>query len=244
VAAGLLLAALGACSNGNGAGGGNQKLTVFIASSLSGAFTTLESEFEKSHPGVQVVLSPNSSTTLAEQIKAGAPADVIATADQASMQIVQQAGDAAAAPVQFATNTLVIAVPPSNPGHVTGVQSLSGASFITCVTTAPCGAAAQEMLAQAGITAKPKSYEEDAATTLTVVESGNVDAGIVYVTDAKSAAGKVKTIPIPSADNVVNPYYIAAVKGSKQAQLAQEWIALVRSQEGQQVLQKAGFGPA
>lgn len=234
----LVVACLAGCSGDKG----KTKLTVFMASSLSGTFTTLEAQFEKAHPDVDVVLSSNSSTTLAQQITDGAPADVIATADQASITIVSDAGDTASDPVQFATNTLVIAVPPSNPGDVTGIDSLNSASFVMCEVSAPCGAAAQEMLQNAGISAKPKSFEPDVASTLAKIETGDVDAGIVYVTDAKGAAGQVEAISIPSTDNVVNPYFIAAVKGSKQATLAQDWINLVRSAQGQSVLQKAGFG--
>jgi molybdate transport system substrate-binding protein len=235
----LLLSSLASCSGDKG----KTKLTVFMASSLTGTFTTLESRFEKSHPDVDVVLSPGSSTTLAEQItRSRAPADVIATADQASISIVERAGDTAAAPVKFATNTLVIAVPPDNPGHVTGVASLNDASFVMCDTSAPCGAAAQQMLQNAGIHAQPKSFELDVASTLAKVETGDVDAGIVYVTDAKGAGGTVTAIAIPASDNVVNPYFIAAVKGSKESSLAQDWIDLVRSAAGQRVLQKAGFG--
>lgn len=237
-AAAMLAATLAGCSSGSG----KTKLTVFIASSLTPTFTTLEQQFEKAHPDVDVVLSPGSSTTLATQITQGAPADVIATADQQSIQLVVKAGQTAAKPVQFATNTLVIAVPKGNPGNVTGVQSLSTASFVACDPTAPCGIAAAAMLKSAGITAKPKSYEPDVATTLTQVESGQVDAGIVYVTDAKSAGSQVEAVPIPASVNVVNPYYIAAIKGSSQSKLANEWIALVTSQAGLGVLQKAGFG--
>lgn len=245
LAVGLAVTALTACGgDGNGGGGSKTKLTIFLGSSLTGTFTTLESIFEKDHPDVDVVLSPGSSTTLAEQITSGAPADVLATADQASMQIVQQAGDTAKAPVQFASNTLVIAVPPDNPGNVTGPDSLNTAPFVMCEVSAPCGAAGKQMLDNSGVTAKPKSYEPDVATTLTVVESGEVDAGIVYVTDAKGAAGKVKAVQIPSSDNVVNPYFIAGVKGSPNADLAQDWVNLVLSQQGQSVLRKAGFAPA
>lgn len=240
VAGGLLFGSLAACSSDDSSS--KTKLTIFIASSLTPTFTTLEATFEKDHPDVDVILSPGSSTTLAQQITGGAPADVIATADQASMAIVQTAGQTAAAPTQFATNTLVIAVPPDNPGNVTSIDGLNSATYVACDVSAPCGAAAKTMLANAGITAQPKSFEPDVATTLTVIESGDVDAGIVYVTDGVVAGDKVKTITIPAADNVTNPYFIATVKGSKESALAQDWVDLVMSQAGQNVLKEAGFG--
>jgi molybdate transport system substrate-binding protein len=233
----LLLTAVTGCS-----GSDKTKLTIFAASSLTGTFTTLESQFEKDHSNVDVVLSFGSSTTLAEQITGGAPADIIATADEKSISLVKDAGQLTADPAKFATNTLVIAVPAGNPGKVTGVDSLGSASFVACDPSAPCGAAAQEMLANAGITAKPKTYEQDVATTLAQVENGEIDAGIVYVTDAKSAGSRVEAIQIPASDNVTNPYFIAAVEDSEQASLAQDWITLVTGQGGQSVLQEAGFG--
>jgi molybdate transport system substrate-binding protein len=248
MAAGVALTSLVACggsadknSNTNSAAP-TGKLTVFAASSLTGTFTTLKSQFEKAHPGVNVVLSFGSSTTLADQITAGAPADVIATADQASISGPEKAGQLAAKPVEFATNKLIIAVPPNNPGGVTGVSTLNKATFVMCDVSAPCGAAGSQMLKNAGVTAQPKAFFPDVATTLTQVELGEADAGIVYVTDAMGAGSKVKAIPIPASDNVTNPYFIAAVKDSKQAQLAKDWDTLVSSPTGQSVLQKAGFG--
>jgi molybdate transport system substrate-binding protein len=249
MAAGVALTSLIACgSNSNNSNISNTsaaptgKLTVFAASSLTGTFTTLKSQFEKAHPGVNVVLSFGSSTTLADQITAGAPADVIATADQASISGPEKAGQLAAKPVEFATNKLIIAVPPNNPGGVTGVSTLNKATFVMCDVSAPCGAAGSQMLKNAGVTAQPKAFFPDVATTLTQVELGEADAGIVYVTDAMGAGSKVKAIPIPASDNVTNPYFIAAVKDSKQAQLAKDWDTLVSSPTGQSVLQKAGFG--
>ncbi len=235
--AGLLVSGVVGCSDS-----GRTKLTIFAASSLTASFTTLETRFEADHPGVDVVTSFESSTTLAEQVTAGAPADVIATADEKSIGLVKDASQLSTDPTQFATNTLAIAVPPGNPGHVTGVDSLSNVSFVACDPTAPCGAAAATMLANAGVTANPVTYLADVATTLAQVESGEADAGIVYVTDAIAAGSQVDTIDIPAADNVVNPYFIGTVKDAKQASLADEWVALVTGPAGQRVLQKAGFG--
>lgn len=240
VAAGLLFGSLAACSSNSGSG--KTKLTIFIASSLTPTFTTLAAQFEDDHPGVDVVLSPGSSTTLALQITGGAPADVIATADHTSMSIVQKAGDTALAPLEFATNALAIAVPPTNPGNVGSLQDLNHASYVVCDPSAPCGATARTILARAGVTAPPKSLEPDAATTLAVVASGNVDAGIVYVTDGIGAGPKFYTIPIPPNANITTPYFISAVKGSQHSALALNWVEFVKSATGQSVLRRAGFG--
>ena len=237
-AAALVATAVAGCSDDDS----KTKLTIFAASSLTGTFTTLEKQFESDHSDVDVVLSFGSSTTLAEQITAGAPADVIATADEKSIDVVKDAGQLAADPTQFATNTLVIAVPAGNPGDVTGVDSLNTVDFVACDPSAPCGAAAATMLTNAGITAKPKTYEPDVATTLATVETGEVDAGIVYVTDATGAGDKVEAVQIPADDNVTNPYFIATVKDASESSLADQWLALVTGPEGQSVLAEAGFG--
>lgn len=239
VAVGLLCSAV-ACSDD----GDKTKLTIFAASSLTTTFTTLEGQFEEAHPDTDVVLSFGSSTTLAEQITAGAPADVIATADDKSMSVVSDAGQVSTAPAKFATNSLVIAVPAGNPGNVTGVESLSSTDFVMCVATAPCGAAGAEMLQNASVSAQPKSFEPDVASVLTKVELKEADAGVVYVTDAQSAQDKVDAVQITASENVVNSYFIAAVKGSAEASMATAWIDLVQSPSGQSVLSEAGFqGP-
>lgn len=238
------LIGLTACSNDeNTDKGEDAKLTVFAASSLTETFGTLEEAFEKERPEVDVVVSFDSSTTLAEQISQGAPADVIATADQTSMQIVADADQLSAEPVPFASNTLVVVTPRDNPADIQEAGDLQTADFVVCDPSAPCGAASVQILKKAGVTARAKSLEPNVAAVLSKVRLGEADAGLVYVTDAQAAGDEVATIGIPAGGNVVNPYYIAAVKGSPEPDLAEEWISLVSSQAGQRVLQEAGFGP-
>ncbi len=219
-----------------------QKLTVFAASSLTSTFGVLEQAFEKERLNVDVVVSFDSSTTLAEQISQGAPADVIATADQASMQVVADADQLAAEPVPFASNTLVVVTPPDNPADIQDLRDLDTADFVLCDPSAPCGAASAQVLEASNITARAKSLESNVTAVLSKVTLGEADAGLVYVTDARAAGNEVATINIPAGSNVVNPYYIAAVKNSPESELAEEWLALVSSQAGQRVLQAAGFG--
>ncbi|MBA2445488.1 MAG: molybdate ABC transporter substrate-binding protein [Nocardioidaceae bacterium] len=223
--------------------GEDAKLTVFAASSLTQTFGTLEEAFEKERPEVDVVVSFDSSTTLAEQVSQGAPADVIATADQTSMQIVAEAELLSADPAPFASNTLVVVTPADNPAGMQSLGDLDTADFVLCDPAAPCGAASAQILDTANITAPAKSLEPNVAAVLNKVRLGEADAGLVYVTDAQAAGDDVATVNIPAGGNVVNPYYIAAVQGSPEPDLAEEWIALVSSQAGQRVLQEAGFGP-
>lgn len=246
--AGVLLAAVlavtaTACGSGNSSdSSGHTKVVVLAASSLTDTFTTLATAFEKDHPGVKVVTSFGSSTTLAEQVVNGAPADVIATADETSMHIVADKHLLGRDPVPFASNTMIIATPPTNPGQVRSLRDLAGVDFVMCDPSAPCGAAAQKVLAKAGVTAKPRSLEADARSVLSKVTLKEADAGLVYVTDAKAAGDSVHTVAIPPADNTVNAYYIAPIKGSKTGATANQWVSLVTSQAGQRVLRSDGFG--
>lgn len=220
----------------------SQRITIFAAASLTEAFGELEAAYENDHPDVDVVISFGSSTALAEQLDAGAPADVIATADEKSMDLVADAGLLDSQPVPFATNTLALVTPPDDPADVSGLDDLDRAVFVACDPSAPCGAAAEKVLSASGVSAEPASYEADVKAVLTKVALGEADAGLVYVTDAQAAGDRVRSLEIPSRDNVVNPYLIGAVEGSPQAAAAADWIELVTSPTGQRVLREAGFG--
>src|SRR6478609_9424309 len=128
--------------------------TVFAAASLTDTFTELGKEFETEHAGTKVTFSFGSSATLATQINQGAPAGVFAAASSATMKTVTDAGNNASDPVTFVTNTLEIAVPKGNPGHVTGLKDFADASkkIALCAPEVPCGAAAKQVFALAGIT--------------------------------------------------------------------------------------------
>jgi molybdate transport system substrate-binding protein len=247
VGAALLASALASCGGDDGSGDsgpGSGTLVVFAASSLTNPFGELETAFENDHDGVDVQMSFDSSTTVAEQItESAAPADVLATADQKSMQILVSAGKNAEDPVSFSSNTMAVVTPPDNPAGVKNLADLADTDFVLCDPSVPCGAVADEILANAGINAKPVSLEDKVTSVLSKVELGEADAGMVYVSDAQGAGDKVQTIDIPDDVNVVTPYFISAVKDSDNAELAQEWIDLVISQAGLGVLEDAGFGP-
>jgi len=231
------------CGSGNSADGRHTRLVVLAASSLTDTFTALEAAFEKDHPTVDVVISFGSSTTLAEQVVNGAPGDVIATADDTSMRLVADKHLLEHDPVPFASNTMIIATPAGNPAAVHSASDLAGVDFVMCDPSAPCGAAAQQVLDKAEVAAQPRSLEADARSVLSKVTLGEADAGLVYVTDALAAGDAVSTVPIARSDNAVNAYYIAAVKDSPVSAVANQWLSLVTSQAGQRLLRSAGFGP-
>jgi molybdate transport system substrate-binding protein len=237
--AGILVTALAGCSDDEE----TTELTVLAASSLTNAFDQLEETYESEHSDVDVKLSYDSSAILAEQVISGAPADVLATADTVTMQDVIDADLVDGEPTVFVQNTLVIATPPDNPAGIQDVADLTDAAVAVCVPEAPCGNASQELLHLNGVDLDPATEEDNVSSVLTKVTSGEVDAGLVYVTDAQSAGDEVHTVEIANSDQVINDYPIALLTDSENPEAAQDWIDLVLSPEGQDVLAEWGFRP-
>ncbi|GAA5151565.1 molybdate ABC transporter substrate-binding protein [Amycolatopsis dongchuanensis] len=234
----------GSGSNSNNSGAGPRTLTVFAAASLTESFNALKTEFEASHPGVTVKYSFGGSSSLVQQLTNGAKADVFASADQTNMDKAVQGGVIDGAPTVFATNKLTIAVAPGNPKGLKAFADLAGAGLkvVVCAPQVPCGSAAQKVEKATGVTLKPVSEEQDVKQVLTKVESGDADAGLVYVTDAATAQGKVAQVDFPEAAQAVNNYPIAVVKGAPQSDLAKEFEQFVLGAQGRQQLAKVGFG--
>ena len=242
-----LAAGLAACGAGAGNGGGDERtLTVFAAASLQKPFEAIAERFEEDNPGVDVVLSFDGSQSLVDQLGAGAPADVLATADARTMSRAEDAGTVRV-PQEFATNTLTLIVPAGNPAGVTGLDSsLDGAKLVVCAPEVPCGAATEQLEANAGVELAPVSEESKVSDVRGKVESGQADAGIVYRTDAAEAGDRVEDIDIAGADEVVNAYPIAVTAdagadGQRFAD-AETWIRAVTSDWGRKILADAGFG--
>ena len=145
--------------------------------------------------------------------------------------------------MDFATNTLEIAVPPDNPAGVTSFADLSkpGVKLVVCAPQVPCGAAAQKIETATSTTLEPVSEENAVTDVLGKVTSGEADAGLVYVTDVKGAGDTVKGIPFDESKEAVNTYPIAALAASKDVALAGQFVQLVTGTEGQRVLADAGF---
>ncbi|MBO3734663.1 molybdate ABC transporter substrate-binding protein [Glycomyces niveus] len=236
-AAALALAPLAACGNGAEADTGGT-VTVFAAASLTEAFTEIGAQFEAEHDGVKVEFNFAGSSDLAAQITEGAPADVFASADESNMDKVVEAG-AAAEPETFALNQLVIAVPEGNPDGVTGLGDLAGLDFAACATEVPCGSAAQTALDGTGLT--PVTYEADVKSTLQRLLLGEVDAALVYRTDAIAAGTDVDGIEFPESAAALNTYPIAALEDAPNPELAAAFAAHVLSDDAQSVLETAGF---
>ncbi len=232
--------------SGSGSAALSGDLTVFAAASLTGTFTEIGQNFQTAHPGTKVTFSFGSSATLATQINQGAPAGVFAAASAATMKTVTDAGNNASTPVTFATNTLEIAVPKGNPGHITGLKDFADESkkIALCAPEVPCGAAAKQVFAEAGITPKPDTLESDVKATLQKVQLGEVDAALVYKTDVIAAGDKVEGITFPEAAKVVNNYPIATLKAASSPELAQAFVDYVVSPDGRAGAHQGRIWPA
>jgi molybdate transport system substrate-binding protein len=218
-------------------------ITVFAAASLTDAFDEVGTAFEEANPDVDVEFNYGPSSGLREQILAGAPADVFASANTSNMEQVVEGG-AAEGPQDFVTNILQIVVPAGNEAGVRGLDDFANADLLIglCAEDVPCGEFGREVLANAGVTASIDTNEADVRALLTKVEAGELDAGIVYVTDVIAAGDLVEGIDIPADDNVTATYPIASLTESGNAEVADAFVEFVLSDDGQEILTSFGFG--
>ena len=237
----MVVAALAGCGSSETAPG--ESITVFAAASLQKTFTEIGEQFRTDNPGSSVDFNFAGSSDLVTQLTQGAAADVFASADTKNMDKAAQAGLLAGDPVNFASNTLVIAVAPGNPKQITTFADMNrpGLNVVVSAPQVPCGSAAQRIEDSTGVQLRPVSEESSVTDVLNKVTSGQADAGLVYVTDALGAGDKVTTVKFAEAAGVVNTYPIAVLKGAPQAELAQKFVDFVTGEAGQKVLSHAGF---
>jgi molybdate transport system substrate-binding protein len=215
---------------------GSSQLTVFAAASLTSVFPKIDKAPRYTFAG---------SDMLATQIAQGAPADVFAAASPKQPEALFATG-LVAKPVVFASNRLVLIVPKGNPAHITKVSDIAkkGVKLVIGDATVPIGAYTRTVLGKLHLTGalkNVKSNETDVKAVLAKVELGEADAGFVYVTDALTGKGKIRSIVIPAKGQPVVKYEIAVVKASSNQAGAKGFVAEVLSARGQAVLKAAGF---
>ncbi len=242
----VVLAAAGCGSNqlsADESSAAPQTLTVFAAASLKSTFTEIGDQFKASHPGVTVTFSFAGSSDLVTQIQGGAPADVFASADTKNMDKLTADKLVDRTPVNFASNTMEIAVPPDNPAKVASLQDLTkpDVKLVVCAPEVPCGSATQKIETASGVDLKPVSEEASVTDVLNKVITKEANAGMVYVTDVKGAGDKVKGVTFPESKEAVNVYPIATLAASKNKDVAKQFVDAVTGGEGQKVLADAGF---
>ncbi|MGZ5299408.1 MAG: molybdate ABC transporter substrate-binding protein [Actinomycetota bacterium] len=250
--------ALVACSSNNdgssgdttgGASGETTELTVFAASSLTGAMTQVGSDFEAVNPGTTVTFNFGSSSDLASAIASEGTADVFASASGTYMDDVS-ATVGVSGRADFVRNELVIITPPDNPASITSLEDLAepGVQIVLAAEGVPVGDYARQTLKSAKLTdavlANVVSNEEDDASVVAKITAGEADAAIVYVSDVTSAvAPQVASVEIPDDVNVIATYPIAVMSTSSHADLARKFVTYVTGSEGEATLADFGFLP-
>ncbi|WP_455354126.1 molybdate ABC transporter substrate-binding protein [Streptomyces sp. SYSU K217416] len=248
-----LLVPLTACGSGNddkkdaGAKTGESatgtpkaELTVLAAASLTDVFKTAGAAYEKSHPGTKITFSFAGSQELAAQVRQGAPADALVTADTKTMDALK---DDTGAPTIIAKNRLVIATGEGNPQKIDGLKDLADTKLkvVLAAPEVPVGRYSQKILDAQKITVKPVSQEPNVRAVLSKVELGEADAGLVYRTDAATVTDKVDAVEIPDAQNAIAEYPAATLKTSKNSAAAEAFVTWLSSPEAQKIFQDADF---
>jgi molybdate transport system substrate-binding protein len=218
-------------------------IMVFAAVPLKPAFTLLAGKIQTDNPGATVDFDFATSSQLANKLAQGAAADIFASADNAQMDTVVKAGLTGSDPVNFATNTLVIVTAPGDPKQIHSFADLAkpGITVAVCQSPMPCGVATQRIEDNTGVQLSSASEESTVSAVLSKVSSGEADAGLVYLTDARKAGGVINTVDFPESAGAVNVYPIAILKHASQPALAQKFVNLVTSPTGEKVLNQAGF---
>lgn len=220
-----------------------EPLVVFAAASLSEVFEALEGPYHMSDPA-PVRFQFAASSTLVVQIEAGALADVVATADERTMQRLARARRVVD-PQLFARGELVIAVEPGNPHGIRGLADLARPDLVVVLAApeVPAGRYAREVLRRAGIAVTPRSLEANVSAVLARVMLGEADAGLVYASDVVAAGDRAQGIPFPEAETLSVAYWVAPLADSRRAFAARQWIDLLLSEDGRAALRAAGFSP-
>jgi molybdate transport system substrate-binding protein len=241
----IAVAACGSAAPAPGASpeGVSGNVSVFAAASLTESFTQIGKDFEVANPGAKVTFNFAGSSQLATQINQGAPADLFAAASPATMKTVTDAGNGEGTPITFVRNQLVIAVPKGNPKAIKGLADLTAAGLkvALCAEQVPCGAAAKTALDAAKVSLTPVTLEQDVKGGLSKVKLGEVDAALVYRTDAKAAASDVDGVEFAESAGAINDYPIVMLKGAPNRAGAAAFLAYLRSDQGEAVLVRAGF---
>ncbi len=227
----LLLLVLAGCSTAS-----DEAVTVSAAASLADAFAEVADAAETATPGLEVELNVAGSATLVEQLLGGAPVDVLATADEASMARAVDAG-AVSAPTAFATNQLVVAWPADGPTRV--ADDLADPTLLVglCAPQVPCGAAARTALDALGVSPAPDTEDGDVRTLLGRLAQGELDVGVVYATDLTASDGAVSGTPLADATTTL----VVATTPSA-APGAAAFVEFLRSPAGAAILRTHGFG--
>jgi molybdate transport system substrate-binding protein len=213
------------------------QITVYAAASLTNVFPAIDRNEKYSFGG---------SNALAAQITQGAPADVFASANM-TLPNQLHANGLCSKPIAFTRNRLVIVVPKTNPAHIRNIYDLTkpGVTIDIAGSGVPVGNYTLQILKNMNLTSavlkNVVSQETDVREVLAKVALGEVDAGFVYSTDAKTVPGKVLVIKVPAWAQPKVQYGICVVSHSAHKSAAKSFVKRVLSKAGQRKLHKYGF---
>ena len=236
---------------------GDGTLTIFAAASLAEAFTEIAEEYKVINPNSEIAINFAGSQQLAQQLSQGASADLFASADYQQLENVINSGRVAGGTeLPFIHNQLAIVLPADNPGGILEFKDLEmpGIQLILADAAVPAGRYSQEMFDRAGehgefgdqfkgnVLENVVSYEENVRAVLTKIILGEADAGIVYLSDFIGAREEnIKMVSIPDEVNITASYHIAPLMDSSKKQRGMNFIELVLSPSGQEILEQHGF---
>jgi molybdate transport system substrate-binding protein len=205
-------------------------INVFAASSLTESYTILGKKFEKAHSGIKVNFSFLASSTLATQIKAGAPADIFVSASEVDMKGIAIGQD-------YLVNRVVLGV--SNNSSISKITDLNGKiTWIQCAHEVPCGAAADSALVGEGVKSKPVSFEPKVSSAVAKLLAGEVDAAIIYKTDVLANSKKLKAIEFANPEAASTTYQITQLKKNYWASTFMNYL---QSRSSLKLLKSKGF---
>ena len=213
------------------------EVVVMAASSLTDVVEQVYAD------GTSVIAVMAGSSALVAQLAAGADADVLITADAASMDRATADGSIQGKPVLIATNALVLATAPGNPGRVTGLADLARPDLLVglCSTEVPCGALARQALDETQIAPSVDTLELSVRALTAKLSLGELDAGLVYSTDAATVG--LPVVDAPGLADHVNRYYIASVSADPTLEVLEVINDFVEpGQPGSEALSAYGFG--
>ncbi|MBF0343110.1 MAG: molybdate ABC transporter substrate-binding protein [Nitrospirae bacterium] len=230
--------------------GAGQELTISAAISLKDAFGEVGKVFEEKNKGSKVLFNFGASGILIRQIEGGAPVDLFASASAKEMDELEKKGlILSETRSNFAGNSMVVIVPAASKIDISSFEGLKSPEIkkiaIGNPSTVPAGRYASKVFQYYKIQTDLKDkfvFTENVRQTLDYVVRAEVDAGVVYTTDAMTRGKEVrviKTAPLDSHSSIVYP--ICVVRDTRNKDIAKAFISLLMSDVGKRILEKYGF---
>lgn len=237
---GVILAA-DAVLTGCGGGKSTTTLDVAVTSSLTDALPVLSRRYEEGHPLVRLRLTFGGSTELATGLSGRSAPDVFIAADTTTLD--GAAKRLTGHRVVVAHNSMTIAVGPGNPKRIRGLADLAapGLRLALGAPSVPVGRYSRQVLTKAGLQVPPALAEADSRSVLSRVRTGQADAGIVYITDLRSAGAAATWVPIPAVQNITTTYQAAIVKKTEHEDAGRAFLTWLTASTAKAVLKAHGF---